>query len=159
MIYFECYSDEAFLRGLEIPSKRMEHAFSKGNVCNKLQRDTHSVGIVDEDPNDAQPHLIQSLFQSQKVTFKNQDLILAYDNRTDNKLILIRPNIEKWAIKIAHQLKINLNAKPYLLSDVENELHGLLGFAKNKRKLESFTDFFKDASSHPSIIKIREILN
>ena len=157
MIYFECYSDQAFLTGIGIPSKNMEHSFSKGNVCNKLQKNLSSIGLVDEDPNEIQPKFIRYLIEAQRIVYEDQYLTLFSDPKTKNKLILIRPNIEAWSIRIAQELKIDL--KKNNLSNNEDELHELLGFSKNRYELNSFMDFFKDASKHPSIVKVREFID
>jgi predicted RNA-binding protein len=159
MIYFECYSDEVFLLSLGVPSKNIQHSFSKGNVCNKLQRDRNSVGLVDEDPNEAQPHFIEDLLKSQRIVYKDLNLIFLLDKTANNKLILIRPNIEAWSIKIAIDLKIDLRSSEYHLSSKESELHELLSFSKNQRKLSSFKTFLKDASAHPSILKVKDFIN
>ncbi|MBY0435335.1 MAG: hypothetical protein K2U26_14605 [Cyclobacteriaceae bacterium] len=159
MIYFECYSDEAFLLSLGVPSKSIEHSFSKENVCNKLRRDKNSVGLVDEDPNEAQPHFIEDLINSQRIAYKDSNLIFLLDKNADNKLVLIRPNIEAWSIEVARDLKIDLTSSDYNLSNKESKLHELLSFAKNQKQLASFKKFFGHASNHPSIAKIKEFIS
>jgi hypothetical protein len=159
MIYFECYSDEAFLLSLGLSSKSMQHSFSKGNVCNKLQRDRNSVGLVDEDPNEAQPHFITDLLKNKRFVYKDQNLIFLQDIDLNNKLILIRPNIEAWSIKIAKDLKIDLRSSRYKLSNKESELHELLSFSRNQKELSSFKTFLRDASAHLSIFKVKEFIN
>lgn len=156
MIYFECYSDQAFLTGVGILSKNTEHSFSKGNVCNKLQKNHSSIGLADEDPNEIQPRFIKYLVEAQRKFYEDQYLIFFSDPKTNNKLILIRPNIEAWSIRIANELKIDLEA--FGLSSDHRKLHARLGFAKNHRELESFSNFFRNAAMHSSIVKIKEFI-
>lgn len=159
MIYFECYSDETFLSSLGINSKDLDHSFSKGNVCNKLQRSFANVGVVDEDPREPQPHYIQNLFSQSKITFKDQNLIFCFDGKNSNKLIIIRPNLEGWATRIADELKIDLVKNPYRLSSNPTILHEMLAFSKNKKNFASFKQFFIDAQNHESIAKIKKFIS
>ena len=157
MIYFECYSDQAFLTSLGIPAKNLDHSFNKGNVCNKLQKSVNAIGLADEDPNEAQPRFIRELIQAKRIIHEDVHLILFLDTQTNNRLIIIRPNIEAWAIRLAKDLKIKL--EDFTLANDEFKLHAQLGFAKNQRKLESFKMFFKEASKHPAILKVREFIS
>jgi hypothetical protein len=158
MIYFECYSDETFLSSLGVTSKDLDHSFSKGNVCNKLDRSLNCVGLVDEDPNEPQPRFIQEIFNQNRVTFKDKNLIFCFDKRTSNKLVLIRPNIEVWSVKIAQDLKIDLEKKPYQLSSNSNRLHEMLAFSRNKKKFAAFKQFFVDSKNHHSIVQVKEFI-
>ena len=114
MIYFECYSDQAFLTGIGIPSKNMEHSFSKGNVCNKLQKNLSSIGLVDEDPNEIQPKFIRYLIEAQRIVYEDQYLTLFSDPKTKNKLILIRID----QASIFGRIRINL----FLVFGSENKV-------------------------------------
>jgi hypothetical protein len=158
MIYFECYSDETFLSSLGVIAKDLDHSFSKGNVCNKLDRSLNCVGLVDEDPNEPQPRFIQEIFNQNRVTFKDKNLIFCFDKRTSNKLVLIRPNIEVWSVKIAQDLKIDLEKKPYQLSSNSNRLHEMLAFSRNIKKFAAFKQFFVDSKNHHSIVQIKEFI-
>ena len=156
MIYFECYSDQAFLTGIGVSLKNTEHSFSKGNVCNKLQKNNGSIGLADEDPGEIQPRFIRYLTEAQRIVYKDQYLILFSDPKTKNRLILIRPNIEGWTIRIAQELKIDLNALS--LPTDENGLHEALGFAKNQNQLKSFKELFTLVAAHPSVVRIKEFV-
>ncbi len=158
MIYFECYSDETFLSSLGVIAKDLDHSFSKGNVCNKLDRSLNCVGLVDEDPNEPQPRFIQEIFNQNRVTFKDKNLIFCFDKRTSNKLVLIRPNIEVWSVKIAQDLKIDLEKKPYQLSSNSNRLHEMLAFSRNIKKFAAFKQFFVDSKNHHSIVQVKEFI-
>jgi hypothetical protein len=59
-IAVECYPDEAVLRGLGVPRKRVLHQARKGAVSNWLKRNAGSVGMVDEDPDSDQPRDLAS---------------------------------------------------------------------------------------------------
>ena len=158
MIYFECYSDQAFLRSLDFSRKDIDHSFSKGNVCNKLQKTTDSVGLTDEDPTETQPRYISLLMQSGTKIYEDQYLVFLKDQVKRNKLILVRPNIEAWALRIAKDLKLDLSSVAFQLSNNESELHEILGFSRNHKKLENFSAFFKKASTHSSISKIKDFI-
>jgi hypothetical protein len=159
MIYFECYSDQTFLRSLEIPKRITDHSLNKGNVCNKLQRNTNSIGLVDEDPFEAQPLYIRNLLMSKRIVHEDQYVILFFEPKPNNKLILIRPNIERWSIRIAMELGVDLSEPRFALSNDERELHEMLGFSKNHKKLDKFCEFFKLVSKHDSISRIKDFIN
>ena len=55
MIYLECDPDKALVKALGMSNKAIQHVYSKGNVCNKLAKSSHSKGLVDEDPTSPQP--------------------------------------------------------------------------------------------------------
>ncbi len=158
MIYFECYSDQAFLQSLGLSAKQLDHSFSKGNVCNKLEKNSNSIGFADEDPKEFQPKFIRELIQSKRMVYEDLYLILFDIPKTENKLVLIRPNIEAWSIRIAQELKIDLTSSQYRLSNNEEELHEMLGFARNKRKLTALKNFFTNSTNHSSILKIKEFI-
>jgi hypothetical protein len=61
MIYIECRPDKILVEALSVPEEEIIHAGSKGNVCNRLSRIRNSKGLVDEDPESAQPTYIRRL--------------------------------------------------------------------------------------------------
>lgn len=104
MIYLECYSDEALVKALGIHKKEIYHSYSKGNVCKKLEKNSESKGLVDEDPFSTQPSYIGKL----KTNSHEYDIKLLYDEIANNHLIVLCPRLEDWILKAAKEAGINV---------------------------------------------------
>jgi len=61
MIFVECNPDKTLVSTTGISHKEIEHAYGKGNVCNKLKKNRNSKGLVDEDPLSIPPNYIGKL--------------------------------------------------------------------------------------------------
>jgi Txe/YoeB family toxin of Txe-Axe toxin-antitoxin module len=137
MIYLECYADEAFVKTLGIGSKEIKHAFNKGEVCNMLRKVTGSVGLVDEDPFSGKPSYERHMLGFK--VFEDEKIILCEDKKTNNKLVIIRPTLEGFVIKIAKENEIDITQKYKRLSANRKGLHDDLTFKRNKQKFEDFS--------------------
>lgn len=120
MIYVECYPDKTLVNCLGISKREINHAFSKGNVCNKLEKSKNSKGMVDEDPSSAQPGYIQKL----KIISDENDIRVLYGKEGKNLMIVLCPRLEEWILKAAKE--VNANMKKYGLPDDADKLHKII---------------------------------
>ena len=51
----ECYPDGALLRALGVSKKQLRHERCKGEVVKRVRKLACAIGMIDEDPNSAQP--------------------------------------------------------------------------------------------------------
>ncbi len=79
LLYVECHPDTVLVRTLGIPKREIRHVHSKGNVCNRLSKSRDSVGLIDEDPNSAQPNYLKTL----KLVEEKHDLRLLADKNNN----------------------------------------------------------------------------
>jgi hypothetical protein len=139
MIYLECYPDEALLRILGIPVKKIHHAGNKGNVCKRLEKSTNSKGLVDEDPLSTQPSYIKKL----KLHSNEKSIRLLHDESVKNYLIILCPRLEEWILKAARES--GLNIKNYGLPNKADELHKVINV-----RLEKYENLISDLKNRKS---------
>ena len=156
MIYLECYADEALVKSFGIPSKRIKHAFSKGEVCNMLRKANDAVGIVDEDPTAG-----KSMYEKQMLQYivhEDDKLIFCEDSKSCNRLILIRPRLEEFILRIVKENGFNMES--YRLSSVPKRLHDELTFRKNQQKFVDLSKLLNDllGRKDKTIIKLKEFI-
>jgi len=120
MIYLECEPDKALVKALGIPRKEIRHMYSKGNVCNRLEKTKNSKGLVDEDPLSAQPTYIGRL----KPLLNKHRVKLLLDEKNQNYLIVLCPRLEDWVLNVTIEAKIDL--LNYGLPNDPNKLHETL---------------------------------
>jgi hypothetical protein len=138
MIYLECYGDEALVRALGAKSKQVKHAFSKGEVCNMLRKVSNSIGIVDEDPNSGKP--LYEKYMLGRIVFENPFLILCLDTESQNKLVIIRPRLEKFIIQLAKNSDTHMDQIP----NDARRLYEYLTMRRNTQKFGFFRDFISE---------------
>lgn len=117
LIYVECYPDTVLVKTLGIPRRKIIHAHSKGNVCNRLSKSKNSKGMVDEDPYSSQPNYLKKL----RLVDERDDLKLLMDNRNNNKLIVVCPTLEGWIIATSKEAGISL--RDFNLPNNPDRLH------------------------------------
>lgn len=159
MTFFECYADEALLRFFGFSSKQLSggHSFGRSNVSRKLRKVADSIGVVDEDPGAAQDDYLKYLMTLPPI-HKDSYLISSKDSKANNILVVMRPNLEAWAIKLAHERGIDLSNAKYGLSMDVSKLHEILMLQKNSKKRYKFIEFISDISDHKAIVKLKELL-
>jgi hypothetical protein len=128
IIHLECKPDETFAQSIGFTRKEIIHNQGRSRVCKNLEKGNNIYGIVDEDPGSEKPTYISELPPPQA---KHHTLF--YDDKArSNKLLMLRPNLEGWIIKIAKESGINM--KDYGLPDTEKELHDVINFRLHKFK-------------------------
>lgn len=130
-IFHECFNDRAFLLGLGVPAERLKraHRFGKGNVCNALEKNRDCMGLVDEDPQAAQPGYINRL--SPLTTANLQNVRIFSDNGRNNVVIVVSPDIERYIMRVAKIVKVDMTQY-----DVPNDLKKLHDLGKDDRGME-----------------------
>ncbi|MBM4025706.1 MAG: hypothetical protein FJ280_09900 [Planctomycetes bacterium] len=136
-IAVECYPDEAVLRALGIPRKQLLHEARKGEVFNWLKKNAGGVGIVDEDPDSAQP---RDLISYQQVHAAEGLLLLVRQGGSGQRLIVVRPRLEDWLIHRACICGVDL--RRYQLPDSSKELHAVPRYEQR----DGFRRFLADLS-------------
>lgn len=140
MIYVECKPDFELIKSLGISKRTIIHCGGKARVCKKLQKNTSSIGVVDEDPNSEQPSYILNI----KKVNEGGNLKLLYDEKRNNYVVIICPKLEDWILKVS---KINnISAKKYGLpndiDEFEKEInHNLDKFRKLLNALNKTKEF------------------
>lgn len=157
MTYFECYPDESFLKGLGVTPKELRggHSFGRSNVSGKLKKVADSLGLVDEDPFRSQDSHLKYLL-SLKPVYDDDHFRCVKDTQRNNKLIVLKPDLEGFAIKLAKEKKVDLTA--YGLATDRKKLHEILTLKENTKKREKFIEFINDVSDHKSIVRIKEFI-
>jgi len=145
MIYLECEPDKALVKALGIPRKEIKHMFSKGNVCNRLEKSKNSKGLVDEDPVSAQPSYIGKL----KPFLNKHGIKLLLDEKNQNQLILLCPRLEDWILNVTKE--VNIDVLKYGLPNDPNKLHGALNV-----KLDKFRDLIDKIKQKSEMLKTLE---
>ena len=158
MTFFECYADESLLKSFGLTSKELTggHSFGRSKVSQRLKRSSDSVGLIDEDPGASRDQYLNHLFQL-KPDYQDNNLTCISDRKLRNRLIVIRPNLESWTVKLAIEKNLDL-ANLYGLSMQPSKLHEILAPKENSKARDNLKQFINDVSSHQSIIKLREFL-
>jgi hypothetical protein len=158
MIFFECYADESLLRYIGFTSGNLKggHSNGRSKVSSKLKNSVSKIALIDEDPGAPKDPYLDYLF-SLEPTYSDRYCISIIDLNTNNKLIVLRPNLETWSVNIARDKKIDL--EDYGLVNDGKNLHKILRIERNERKRKKFIEFISDAASHPAIIKLKELMN
>lgn len=145
MIYLECKPDKALVGALGVPRKEIRHLFSKGNVCNKLEKSRNSRGLVDEDPLSTQPSYIRKL----KPYSEKAGIKLLHDEDNQNYLIILCPTLEEWILEVVKEVGIDMSS--YGLPDDTSRLHEAIN-----TKLKNFKYLLDDIKQKSSMLKTLE---
>lgn len=157
MIFFECYADEALLRFVGFSSRELKggHSFGRSNVCLKLKKTGRSVGLIDEDPNATQDAYLKQLYLL-RPNYVDSYLIHIVDEALENRLLILRPNLEGFIVKIARERKIDL--KDFNLSDNVRELHDWLRLQNNATGRGHLIKFVQAHQDHSAIKKLKQFI-
>lgn len=157
MTLFECYPDESFLRFLGLTDKELSggHSFGRSRVCGRLSKSKDSIGLIDEDPGKTMDPYSSKLLNIPPY-YKDDFVVCIKEVKTGNKLIVLRPDIEVFSIRVAKSQHVNLDS--YGLSMRNSELKDLLTPRKNMNKREKFMEFLNDVSKHKSIAIVAQFL-
>jgi len=119
-IAVECYADEVVLRELGVPRKQVLHEARKGEVFNWLKRTRDAVGMVDEDPDSAQPYDRSNYRQ---VQVSEGLMLLVRQGSSGQRLIVVCPRLEDWLMRRAEVCGID--PRQYHLPDTPKALHDI----------------------------------
>jgi len=136
-IAVECYPDEAVLHALGVPRKQLLHEARKGEVFNWLKRNAGALGMVDEDPDSAQP---QDLSNYQQAETAEGLCLLIRRGSSGQRLIVVRPRLEDWLIARARVSGVDPGS--YHLPGTARELHAVPRYDRK----DGFSRFLTDLS-------------
>lgn len=94
-VLVECYPDEMLLRVLGVPRKQLRHERCKGEVVKRVLKFDCATGLIDEDPQSAQP---RDLSNYKQVHDAEGLRLLARRDDKNKKLIIVCPRLEDWLI-------------------------------------------------------------
>jgi len=150
MYLVECKPDEILLKSLTLATrKNIEHAGNKSQLLKKLTADYgNSKGVIDEDPGSIQPPHLQKFRERQDLTGYN--LKVLHQKSKNNTLIILRPRLEDWILKAAHEA--NIDPKKYNLPNDPTKLHEQINIQIDKFqklvKALTKTNRFKKLKTH-----------
>lgn len=134
MIYVECNPDETLVKILGFSRKQITHAFGKGNICNKLEKTKNTLGLVDEDPQSAQPKYLKRL----KPRKQEDGIKVWQDTKRGNFIVMLCPRLEGWITQVSKKDKLDITK--YQLPNDADRLHGKINLQSEK-----FEKFLIDA--------------
>lgn len=148
MIFVEGKPDRVLLKSIGISVHLIRVEGSKGNVCNSLKKNRNVKGMVDEDPDQAQPSYISQL----KEVNKDHNLIEYEDKTNSNKLIVVRPHLERWIVWAMDKAQIDLAT--FFLPTTSRELKKVIN-----RRLDKFEKLVSDNSEIKALLRLKEFIN
>jgi len=147
MIYVECYPDLAIVKSLTRVTRRgIIHEFKgKGEICNRLRRQTNCKGLVDEDPSSGQPHYMKEA--RLEKDFSEHEIKVLHDDTNNNYLVILCPRLEEWVLKAAREA--GTDVRKYKLPNNAAKLHGEINIA-----LDKFERLLKDLKNSSNRLKL-----
>ncbi|MCY3021226.1 MAG: hypothetical protein NTW87_19605 [Planctomycetota bacterium] len=135
MIHVECYADEAVVRALGFARRRVRHQASKGEVVNAVRRSEGSTGVVDEDPQSAQPGDLENYDTVERLGSLR---FLKHRQAGSKRMVLVCPYLEAW---ILGRAKANgIDPAQFGLPTDPRELHGIPHYERK----EGFQRFLQE---------------
>ena len=149
MIYVECKPDLALVKSLTNVTRRgITHEFKgKGEICNRLRKQTNCKGLVDEDPTSAQPPYVKEARLENDLS--EHEIKLLYDGTNNNYLIVLCPRLEEWILKAAREA--GKDVRKYDLPNDAARLHRHINISLDR--FENLLEDLKDSSSRMKILK------
>ena len=135
MISVECYADEYLIKSLGFPSGKIKHEGGKGNVVKAVKKSDKAIGIIDEDPESANPG--EMSYYVAEDSSDNIKLMQRQDKRA-NTIVEISDFLESWLLKRAQHNGISLDK--YNLPDDPKKMHDILHIERNI----NFQDFIEE---------------
>ena len=119
-VLVECYPDAAVLRCLGVTKRQLRHERCKGEVVKRVLKLDCAVGVIDEDPDSAQP---RDLANYAEVQADGGLRLLVRRGSAERRLIVVCPRLEDWLIRRAKESGIRL--QDYDLPSDPHRLHGI----------------------------------
>jgi len=149
MIYVECKPDLTLVKSLtNVTRREITHEFKgKGEICNRLRKQTNCKGLLDEDPSSAQPHYVKEAMLENE--FPQHDIKVLHHSSTDNRLIVLCPRLEEWILKAASETGIDV--RKYDLPNDAAKLHRHINISLDK--FENLLEELKESSNRLKTLK------
>ena len=153
-MFVECNPDEVIVKSLTgLPTKSIIHDFrGKYEFCKRLRVRQNDIALIDEDPGKLQPTYLKELSLIQELI--HLGLKVYFDNRRNNRIVLLCPELEGWIIRAAQDSGLKMSA--YNLSDRSSTLHREIN-----GKLDNLSSLLVDLTSANSarLNRLKELLN
>ena len=143
MIYLECKPDKALASALGIPRREISHERGKTKICKKLEKNSYSIGLVDEDPLGTQPRYIGKL----RLHSSKHGIKVLQDEKNNNYMIVLRPALEGWILEVVKKAKMDISA--YGLPSEPDQFHSSIN-----TRLENFKRLLEDLIKQKSVMII-----
>jgi hypothetical protein len=147
MIHLECYNDQILVQAFGFVKKSITHSGDKGKVCNDLNDSIDSIGLIDEDPESAQPKYIDTC----EVIKSEHDVVVRFHKKKRNILIILCPRLEEWVLQTAREAQTDITQ--YDLPDNPKELHSI-----SKQQRNRLLEFIKVTKRNSPRLKLLEKL-
>lgn len=150
-VHLECMPDECLVKTLGFPNRYVEHHNDKGRVCIHLEHNKNELGMVDEDPDSAQPSYLKTL--AIKGVEKHHIRVL-YDSKRKNTLVVICPRLEEWILYVCRSNGVDITH--YKLKDKPTQLHREI-----TQKLPEFKNLLTHLSEEkkaPQLLYLQDLL-
>lgn len=150
MIFLECVPDEALVMTLGIVRKQIRHEDDKGEVCKKVSGHQNVKGLIEEDPEIAQPKYIRSL----TLVTEKHNIRLWRDYQSGNDVIMICPKLETWIINVCQKERLDITK--FGLPHKPNQLHKVLN-----TRLVQWKNLLRylEENNNEAIIHLKFLLN
>lgn len=153
MLYVECKADETLARHLGLPRREVRHELNKDEVLKQLAKQSHCLGMVDEDPNSPRP--IQFGQMVVRDDYDQLGLRVYDDAARHNQVIMLRPRLEEWLLRAARDARLDVSDRQYNLPASPARLHREINL--DLSKVERLIDDLMVAGSLP-IRQLRNLL-
>ena len=149
MIYIECKPDFTLVKSLTSITRRgITHEFKgKGEICNRLRRQTNCKGLIDEDPSSGQPSYVKEAELENE--FSEHGIKVLLHRQTGNRLILLCPRLEEWILGAAREA--GKDVTDYSLPNNGHRLHREINIGLDK--FEKLLEALKDSSDRLKTLK------
>jgi hypothetical protein len=132
IILVECYPDASLLHALGVSKKQLRHERCKGEVVKRVLKFDSAIGLIDEDPQSAQPRDLNNYKQVQAA--EGLRLLSRRDDK-NKRLIIICPRLEDWLIQRARLSSVKPEA--YRIPSDPDHLHNIPRY-EQKEGFQSF---------------------
>lgn len=129
--HFECKPEECLLNNLVKKKEEFQHHSGRGQVCIELENNRNFIGLIDEDPTANHGSYYKRMYN--KAISDKYGMCFCVDEKTNNRLIILKPKFEEWIINAAKHSRISMG--DYDLSDDPNKLHREILFKINKLQM------------------------
>jgi len=131
-----------------ITRREITHEFKgKGEICNRLRKQTNCKGLLDEDPYSGQPRYLKEARLEDDLT--EHDIKVLHHGQTNNRLIVICPRLEEWILGAAREAGVDV--RKYGLPNNAGQLHKEINIVLDK--FEKLLADLKDLSNRLKTLK------
>lgn len=144
-VLVECLPDKLLISKLGYTRKMIVHHQGKSRVFHALSKNKGLLAMVDEDPGSVITKYEKSLH------FKEEfEGIKYYNDKSGNKVFILKDKLENWIILVCKQQKVNLT--DFRLPNKPNDLHDVINY-----KLQAFSRLIDELikQKSPAILKLR----